>query len=278
MKNRKDRNYFLTIYKLFDIKTWKLVEPIKYAILCNETCPKTLRKHIHAYIELKSPTRFSTVKKIFNNVKIHVEARIGTALQTIEYCKKDGDFVEYGKHTGQGHRSDLETISHKILIEGQNLGEIIETHTPSYIRYHKGIEKVRGYALRKMTTKFRKIETTVFWGKPGTGKTRSAVEYCTTNKFPYYKLNNAKNLWFDGYDGEKVLIIDEFTGWIDFSQLLNMLDGYQLRLEVKGSFTYANWDIVFITSNIHPHEWYKNLTSIQYEALSRRIGNIKEFK
>lgn len=271
------RNYCITFFKLFDIKKLELNSLIQYAIFCNEICPETKNKHIHGYIELKHAVRMKQIKEIFNDNTIHIEKRQGTAEQAIEYCKKEGDFVEYGKHLGQGHRSDLDTISHKLLIENQNLGEIIENHTSTYIRYHTGIEKVRGYALRKNTIQYRNVKVHVYWGKTGTGKTRSAIEYCTTNKIPYYKLDVANKVWFDGYDGEKVLIIDDFYGWIQAGFLLNILDGHQLRIEVKCGFTYANWDTVFITSNKHPTEWYQNISSNQFDALMRRISEIKQF-
>lgn len=65
------------------------------------------------------------------------------------------------------------------------------------------------------------------------------------------------NLWFDGYDGQSVLIIDDFSGWIKYRFLLRLLDGYQVRLEVKGSHTWAAWTEVYITSNVPPEGWYE---------------------
>jgi hypothetical protein len=60
---------------------------------------------------------------------------------------------------------------------------------------------------------------------------------------------------FNGYDGEKVLLIDDFNGWIKYT--LRILDGYPLRLNIKNGVTWARFDRVYITSNAKPANFYK---------------------
>jgi len=113
---------------------------------------------------------------------------------------------------------------------------------------------------------FRVINTEVYWGEAGCGKTRKAVE---ENPDHYILTTDGEGkVWFDGYAGEKTLILDDFYGGIKYSYLLRLLDGYKCRLEVKGSFTYAMWDKIIITSNKPPNDWYHHgLTP----ALKRRL-------
>jgi len=272
------RNFILTFYKLFDIEHFDIDHDsyrnlLRYAIFAKEVCPTTNKEHIHGYIETTKVMRVAGVKKLFNDNELHVEQRRGTRDQAIAYVKKEGKFFEYGEPPKQGNRTDLIEVSNK-LKSGCKLSTIIEEDTPTYIKFHKGIEKVRGHYLKKESTNFRKVETWLFWGKTGTGKTRKAFEIAGKD---FYKLDCANNVWFDGYDGEKTLIIDDFYGWVKFGSLLNLLDDYQLRLEVKGAFTYANWERVIITSNKPHTNWYKDLNTIQIEALERRLNHIHIF-
>jgi len=52
------------------------------------------------------------------------------------------------------------------------------------------------------------VKTLVYWGPPGCGKTRLAV-----SKLPEdYYLKLPTNKWWDGYQGEKYVLIDDFCG------------------------------------------------------------------
>lgn len=90
--------------------------------------------------------------------------------------------------------------------------------------------------------------------------------------------SNANALWWDGYAGEGRLIIDDFYGWIQHHVLLRVLDVYPMRLDIKGSTTYAAWTEVFITSNKHPREWFNKYPWDADDALQRRIHHIWEVR
>jgi hypothetical protein len=82
--------------------------------------------------------------------------------------------------------------------------------------------------------------------------------------------------WFDGYEGEGTLVLDEFRCQIKCSKMLRILDGHQLRLDTKGGHTHANWTNVVITTNFPPEEWYPGLNPRHRDALSRRINHVIE--
>lgn len=86
-------------------------------------------------------------------------------------------------------------------------------------------------------------------------------------------------VWWDGYEGQSLLILDDFTGWIPLTQLLNILDGYPMTLNVKNGRTMANWTTVVITSNLHPRDWYSKDVMAHHDhgrALKRRIDELWE--
>ena len=61
--------------------------------------------HLQGYIEFKKKQSFSVLKKF--NKRIHWEPRRGKQNQAIDYCKKEGNFEEYGEPKKQGDRIDL---------------------------------------------------------------------------------------------------------------------------------------------------------------------------
>jgi hypothetical protein len=147
---------------------------------------------------------------------------------------------------------------------------VVEHYTTAAIRYPQGIRSVI-FTRNIPQEHFREVSVHVYWGRTGTGKTRRAVE---ENQDSYYILRNygGTNVWFDGYNNETTLIIDEFYGWIKFGMLLTYLDGYKTTLPVKGGTMWAHWNKVIITSNCEHRSWYKNITELQWGALERRIS------
>ena len=114
----------------------------------------------------------------------------------------------------------------------------------------------------------------VFWGASGTGKSRRAVEEAGDDV--YFK---PRGKWWDGYQQQQSVILDDFYGWLPFDDLLRLLDRYPLRVEYKGGFHEFNSKTIFITSNVHPLDWYKGdwYQAEQKQALTRRINCIIHF-
>ena len=266
------RSFVCTIYALDKVPT--LGKHIRYVVWQLEECPETLKKHYQVYAELNEPKRGSHLQKIWG-VKCHFEKRKGTRDEARAYSMKEETRIdgpwELGKWEagGQGKRTDINSAV-AMIKEGKKYIHIINELPEVFVKYHRGLEKVKNVLLQE-TKDFRSVQVNVLWGKAGSGKTREAVE----NGKDYYILSNdADTVWWDGYDGEDTLIIDDFYGWIKYSLLLKVLDGYQLRLPIKGGHTYARWTKVFITSNDKPCDWYgRGMT----QALERRLTKIKEF-
>ncbi len=119
----------------------------------------------------------------------------------------------------------------------------------------------------------------IYWGKTGTGKTRSVYDQAKELGESVFSLvqNDSGTPWFDGYAGEEVLLIDDFYGWCKVSFLLKLLDRYPLNVQVKGSMIpFISKKIIF-TSNIHPEYWFNWKNDEIKNAFFRRITEIKEF-
>ena len=74
-------------------------------------------------------------------------------------------------------------------------------------------------------------------GPTGIGKTYGIFE-----RFPdaYRPIVSGDKVWFDGYDGQETLLLDELRGNIKMSMLLQLLDPYPLKVEVKGGTVQQN--------------------------------------
>lgn len=227
--------------------------------------------HLQGYMELVNTRRFAWMKNQLGK-RAHVEIARGTRDQARDYCIKDGDYEEFGKfETEQGARNDCATVV-ALLKKKRKLYEVV-SEVPQAIRWTHGLKDFATSFIQQSPA-WRELEVSVFWGKTGTGKTRKAM----TMSDSLFKLDDAKDLWFDGYTGEDCLLIDDFYGWIKFGFLLKLLDGYPLRLPVKGAFVWAHWTKVVITSNQNWMFWYKNKDETVLAALERRINVIEHFE
>ena len=107
----------------------------------------------------------------------------------------------------------------------------------------------------------------VFCGKTGTGKSRRAWLEAGVDAYP----KDPRTKFWDGYRDQKHVVIDEFRGAIDISHILRWLDRYPVLVEIKGSATSLVAEKIWITSNLHPRDWFKDLDSETQDALLRRL-------
>lgn len=235
-----------------------------------EVCPTTGKKHNQGYIQLFKQGRWTSIQKIFKS-KCHFEVMIGSINDNEAYCSKECVYTKLGSFVSRGYRSDLHNIKDDIK-NGASLYDIMENYTGDFVRYHSGITKMKELIDNKKSQSWRDVETTILVGEAGSGKTKYVYD-----KYGYdsvFKIDGAGNdkFMFNGYDGEEVLLIDDFNGWIKYTYMLNILDGYPLPLNVKNGRTFARWNKVYITSNNMPSMWYSKIK----DNFKRRITNCLE--
>lgn len=225
--------------------------------------------HYQGYIEFGKVMRLAACKKILT--RAHWEIRRGTREEARQYSMKDGDYIELGHWElgGQGTRTDLITMMGLIQNDTPQL-TIMESLPETAARNMKFMEKYTALHEKENTRDKRTVDVQVFWGDAGTGKTHKVFEEAPK----VFTVNSDEAFPFEGYDGETELLLDDFYGGIKYHNLLRILDGYQYRVNVKGTHRYARWTKIYITSNKPPSEWYSvGLTP----ALNRRLNNVTEF-
>ena len=208
--------------------------------------------HYQGYIEFKTKKTMLGLKELMLG-GAHWEIRRGTDVQARDYCAKSDSQVEgpweFGTFVAAepGKRTDLLEIKQRIDDGASDL-DIAADHFSNWCRYRNSFS-----VYRRMIAVPRKWKTQVIclWGVTGNGKSRWAVNN-TVN--PYHAYNGK---WWDDYDGSQDVILDDFTGWIEFNILLRMMDEYPCKVEMKGGA--INWAPrrMVITSNLPPWKWYE---------------------
>lgn len=245
-----------------------IVDPVAYMVYQREISPTTNAEHWQGYLEFKTRVRVQQVKAFLQDNAAHIEKRRGSSEQASLYCKKADtrkpgtEPIELGIRTEQtaGKRNDLEEIKEKIDL-GIEEAAIADEHFGSWCRHYKAFERYK-----RIKTAARDWETKVFvvCGETGVGKSRTARELYPN---AYWK---PRSNWWCGYTGQKVVIIDDFYGWLSWDLLLRLCDRYPLDVETKGGSVAFVAETIVITSNKDYSEWYK--PEIDKAPLTRRIA------
>lgn len=232
---------------------------VQYLIYGNEICPTTGRKHKQGFIYFKNPTGLTGVKKVVGSTAhCEIRSKNSTNSQAINYCKKDGDFVEYGKAPNDNGVTNLK----KKLDECGSLINFVNEETELYCKYRNGI--IDYY---KMNTEPFSGEREVIWiyGPSGIGKSRLARMICSDNF-----VNHCNGFW--DYLGEEEVIYDDFRASdMKLNELLKITDRYKVRVNVKGNNVPWMVKKIVFTSILPPWVMYKDMGE-NMKQIKRRLS------
>lgn len=282
----KCRRWFFTIWKMDT--DWPAIwedfnDIIRCIVVQKEMGKKKGRLHWQGFIHMYDQCRLTKIRNLLNLGKgknsAEIQRQKGTYKQAKTYCTKvetsQNEQYIFGKPSGQGCRTDWEHIKF-MLKHGKRMIEIADSHFSDFVRYSKGIKAYQALIMQERARQWRDVDVTWISGPTGLNKTRKALNYNkTTNKSDpdVFKINAAGGLkWFDGYEGQKTLLIDEFKNQIEFCRLLDLLQGHSCSIEYKGGMTYALWDKVIITTNLRKGDIYPNITGELRAPLWRRTN------
>ena len=239
-----------------------------------EICPDSGKLHNQGFIQVFTQTRFSALKKWFKS-KCHFEVMFGNIEQNEKYCSKDGFYTKLGYFCNKGYRTDWHNIKEDIR-NGSSMYDIMENYTSHFGHYVNGIKAIKTEIDNKiLSTKIRNLECTIIYGATGVGKTTAILNQYDLNDVYVLQNPDKDNKNWNGYDGQKVLVIDDFYGWIRPSEMLRLLDGKPYRVRKLNGFSWAQFEKVYITSNCCPLEWWQNadIPTEVLEAVWRRCQN-----
>lgn len=257
-KIRKARGYMLTINNPTEMDKAELETDDHIYLIYQKEKGEQGTEHLQAFIYYKNPRIFP--KKKYPRAHIEEAKNIKAA---IAYCQKEDTRIEgpweQGDMPEQGRRKDLEEVARDFL--NTDIETFAENEPAAIVRYHKGLKELKNISVYKHRTEPPKVFW--FWGETGCGKTRTAVE---NHPESHYIKDGTQ--WWDGYEQQEAIIIDDFDGKWPFRDLLRLLDRYQYQGQIKGGYVKINSPYIYITSEFPPDMSYDGT---QLEQIERRI-------
>ena len=167
----------------------------------------------------------------------------------------------------------------EMIDNGATDKEIADAHFGSWCRYERAFKR---YRMMSRSGRSSQTKVNVIWGPPGTGKTKlvlkMAEEQADALSSSVFVLTDAmrhsSGVWWDGYLGQKVVVIEEFEGWISRNNFKGLVNHSPLNVQIKGGAVPFLAEVIFITSNKAPNMWWKLESTVHRSAwpqVTRRL-------
>uniref|UniRef100_A0AAU8H548 ATP-dependent helicase Rep n=1 Tax=CRESS DNA virus TaxID=3138951 RepID=A0AAU8H548_9VIRU len=261
----------------------KSFKDIQSAIVCHENHHETDGEHLHAWVKFAIKQRVGAGKwgTLFDWDGKHGDYRKVTCstrsiADTVKYVMKDGDVAIWNcdaealMNPGKSHvrKYDNEKILNTPMKQLVDEGVINIKDVDAYKR------GIAAYKLLEKPGVKKHCRGIWLYGKAGTGKSTWAKNL-GNHLGGYYE--KAQNKWWDGYEGEKVVILDD----LDTETLLHYIkkwsDKFPCKGEVKGSTVWLHHDWFVVTSNFHLADIVEKTGDFEhfYDAVKRRFHELE---
>lgn len=145
--------------------------------------------------------------------------------------------------------------------------DLADQHFGAWVRYNRSFTEYK--RIRTAPRNF-KTEVQVVVGPTGTGKST----YANSHEDTYFKQNSQ---WWDGYDGQTVVVLDDFYGWLKYDDMLRIMDRYPLLVQTKGGQRQFLATKLLVTSNSLPRTWYSKIFSDSKNALPAFLRRVDKW-
>lgn len=237
----------------------------KYIVYGREICPTTGTPHLQGYVYFANAKTFNAVRKL---IRGHIIIAKGTAEQNYDYCSKEGRYVERGdRPLSDKAKGEAERVRWAEARRSAMEGRFCDIPDDLYTRYQNSYKRMRKEDLIPPED----LDTSDYygiwiWGPPGTGKSHMA-----RNQFQPLYLKDI-NKWWDGYDGQDNVLIDEFSP--DDSRYLTgymkkWVDKWKFSAECKGGRNVIRPKMIIVTSNYSIEDCFP--PGVDRDAMTRRF-------
>lgn len=274
----RSRNWCFTINNYTDEDIPKdLPEASQFIIFQKEIGEETHTPHLQGYIQYTKPVGLTWLKRHFHP-RAHLEVARGSQEDNIAYCSKPGtradplqEPTKFGQVKRQGARTDLATAAAAVMDLNQSMQDIAAEHPETYIRYYRGMMALRNSQLPRAPNYSEKY-VICYYGDPRAGKSKAA-----TTEFPDAYIKSCDTKWWDGYEGEEEVILDEFPGSLAAHDCKKLLGEVNDQKETKGGSIQPYVKTYILTTNHHPDEWFPRAKAVDREAVRQRLNELWHF-
>jgi hypothetical protein len=196
----------------------------------------------------------------------HISVMAGSISQNEEYCSKSGELIERGdKPLSNDNKGRAEQLRWQRAREAAKVGDLDSIDADIYIRCYNTLKNIR----KDHQVKPGPIDVKCFWiwGPTGTGKS-----HCVETRFPdCYKKSMDDLKWFDGYDNQDVVYLEDFDKYqVKWGGLLKRLaDKWPMQASIKGTMKYIRPKVIIVTSNVTIEEIWSDSATV--DPLIRRF-------
>ncbi len=239
-----------------------------YLIAGNEIAPGTGTPHIQGYVCFKQRKRLSAVKRWLPTA--HWEIMRGTPFQASNYCKKDGNFTEYGelpKSAAQVNRLRMQQQWDEAYASAKR-HQLEEIPKHMLVRCYHAFKRIQ-QDNPIIPDDLAALDNYWIVAPTGYGKSRYARE-----RWPDF-YDKSPNKWFVGYKNQKTILCDDFgpkqceyLGWY----IKRWADLYSFPMETKGGGHQIRPDRMVVTSQYQIDECFED--ELVREAIERRFITI----
>ena len=274
--------------------------------------------HFQGYVEFSKRMYTTGVQSLLAPYRMSLLHAKGNKAQNYAYCTKEDTRTEgpwtYGtcspenvkvKNGAQGKRSDMDVFADMVREKGGLTNEVIDAMPGHAMRYNKHardlvqLQKVndaKDAEIEMWKREYEKMmngeeftgqeqrKCVLYFGPTAVGKTTKVkMEVMGRLGLRCYE-KQSNNKWWDGYDGELHVLMDEFKGAAygpieDFNRITNK---GVTTVETKGSTALLVADAMYFTTNRHPcHWWMKDkdepchyLNDGRFRAVARRFAEV----
>lgn len=244
----------------------------KGAVLGFESGEKEETKHIQGVVFFTQQKTFNTLRDYFKNN--HIE-KVISLKDAINYCKKDGDFIEIGDIPKTKQQISITADFIADIKAGVNNNDLAYKYPALYLQNLNKISSIRQEErFNYYRVNYRNVKVFFVSGHSGIGK--SFMPSLLLGEENIYRISeNDTNKW-DKYEGQEIVIFEEFSGrFFHINELLQLLDIYPCQLKARYFNKVACYSIVIINTNLKYKDILFNLRIDDDEelvkALDRRI-------
>lgn len=285
--------WWLTDKEAQERKLMILKQSCRYLVFQLEKGSSSERPHWQIFAYFKTTTRANWIKRVLDP-SVHINLADNNIAACVRYCSKccgkhykqeaPGNLWEIRNNAtckittecSEDHRLSTpfffggfsyEEIAKKqettgsivmrLLYCGSTLEDIRDLFPTYYIQFGTRLSQIYNEIQEKYYSQMPIVrEVHWYYGESGSGKSFKALSENLGRMYtPTY---GNSGIWFDNYNGEEVLFLDDLRSHnIAYNKLLQMLDVQPFKCEGKGAKgVYARWKKIIITCPYAPEEFY----------------------